>query len=388
MPTHLTDGQLQACVDRELDQTLAEHVDSCPTCQSRLQAVAARSAHIAGSLTALAPSAAEQSRSPQAALTRFNQQPRKEITMLQSIFSKRFRPLWVTGVALTALVVALSFPSVQALASNFLGLFRVQNIQVIQIDPSRFSELNGDSTLGERIGEMFSDSFKTIKEAGEPHEVADVAAASAAAGFNVRQLDNGEIPVITVQDSSAFEFTVNRAQAQAILDEGGFETQLPASLDGAPIQVEIPTGVALAYGHCPTASDAGAEVREGPDWRAMSSCVILAQIPSPTITAPDDLDVAQLVEIGLQFIGMSEAEAKQVSSTVDFSTTLIIPIPRNAATVEDVSVDGVKGTYLGRYADEGMPASFTVLWVKDGIVYALTGFGSKFEAVNLANSLK
>lgn len=308
--------------------------------------------------------------------------------MLQSIFSKRFRPLWVTGSAIAALALSLTFPTVQALASNFLGLFRVQNIQVIQIDPSRFSELNNDSTLGERIGEMFSTSFKVTKEAGKPQEVADAATASAAAGFNVRLLDNDQAAVITVQDSSAFEFTIDRARAQAILHDGGFDTQLPASLDGALIKVEIPTGVSVAYGDCPKPSAVTDENPAPANWQKLESCVILAQIPSPTITAPDDLDVPQLVEIGLQFIGLSAAEAKQISSTVDFSTTLIIPIPRNAATVKDVSVDGVQGTYLGRYADAGVPARYTVLWVKDGLVYALTGFGLQSKAVSLANSLK
>jgi hypothetical protein len=387
MQPHLTDGQLRTYLDDDTDPTVAEHLTNCPTCRSRLQAVTARSAQTAKSLAALAPTPAEQPSQPQTALARLKQSPRKETSMLKSMFSSRLRPVWVGAAAVLALIVVLSFPNVRALASNFLGLFRVQNIQVIQIDPSRIGELNGGTALGQRIGEMFSDSFKSIKEPGEPQEVADAAAASAAAGFNVRLLDNGQTPAITVQGSSAFEFTVDRARMQAILDDGGFDTQLPASLDGAPIKIEIPAGVAVAYGKCPQPSDQ-AETRTGTEWRALSSCVILAQIPSPTITAPDDLDVPQLVEIGLQFIGMSEAEAKQVSSTVDFSTTLIIPIPRNAATVADVQVDGVKGTYLGRFADDGVPASYTVLWVKDGIVYALSGFGSQTEAVNLANSLK
>jgi hypothetical protein len=77
-----------------------------------------------------------------------------------------------------------------------------------------------------------------------------------------------------------------------------------------------------------------------------------------------------------------------VSETVDWSTTLVIPIPRNAADVEDVSVDGVTGSLLTRVADDGMPARYTLIWVKDGIIYGITGFNSSDDAIAMANSLQ
>jgi hypothetical protein len=128
--------------------------------------------------------------------------------------------------------------------------------------------------------------------------------------------------------------------------------------------------------------------RNSQSWRELRTCVILAQIPSPTVTTPPDLDVEQLAEAGLQFTGMSPEEARAFSQNVDWSSTLIVPIPRSAASIEEVAVDGVTGNLLYRNADDGMPARYTLLWVKDGIIYALTGFGDAQTALAVAGSLK
>jgi hypothetical protein len=62
-----------------------------------------------------------------------------------------------------------------------------------------------------------------------------------------------------------------------------------------------------------------------------------------------------------------------------------VPIPSNAAIHEQVSVDGVTGTLIQR---SGETPQFALLWVKDGIIYAISGLGTKpQQAVDMANSL-
>jgi hypothetical protein len=64
-----------------------------------------------------------------------------------------------------------------------------------------------------------------------------------------------------------------------------------------------------------------------------------------------------------------------------------VPIPRNAAMHEQVSVDGVTGTLIQR-SSEGS-AQFVLLWVKDGIIYAISGLGTNSQqAIEMANSLQ
>ena len=83
---------------------------------------------------------------------------------------------------------------------------------------------------------------------------------------------------------------------------------------------------------------------------------------------------------------MSSEQAAAFTSTIDWTSTLVVPIPKNAASYEQVSVDGVTGTLIQRPADDA--PQFSLLWVKDGIIYAIGGLGSNSEqALQIANSL-
>jgi hypothetical protein len=65
-----------------------------------------------------------------------------------------------------------------------------------------------------------------------------------------------------------------------------------------------------------------------------------------------------------------------------------VPIPSNSASYEQVTVDGVTGTLIQRPSREGEPTIFALLWVRDGIIYAISGRGTNSEqAIELANSL-
>src|SRR4030095_14522087 len=123
------------------------------------------------------------------------------------------------------------------------------------------------------------------------------------------------------------------------------------------------------------------------DFDLVRTCVMLAQVPSPTVKTPPDLDVKALAELGLQFTGMTADEAHAYSENVNWTTTLVIPMPRNASSSRQVLVDGVTGTLMTRGADDGVPQRYTLVWVKQGIVSALSGFGTGSDAVALANTI-
>ena len=390
---HLDDGQLHASLDGELaERDAGQHLAACPDCAARLAALKAQAQRVSGRLAALAPLPHDPHLAARPALARFQARRanRKETSMPNQLFSKRFRPVWAGLTIVAILAIAFSFAPVRAWAGQFLGLFRVQQITVLPIDVTRLSELAGDETLGNRIGQMFSDSLSITRQSNEPQVAADAAEASRLAGFNVRLWSHSpSAPHIIVQDGTAFEFVVDREQAQAILNEAGrSDLQLPTSLDGARISVDIPAGVTTAYGSCPYLGPETQGERQFTSWSQLRTCVMLAQIPSPTVTTPPDLDMAQLAELGLQFLGMTADEARAFSQTVDWATTLVVPLPQNAASVEQVPVDGVTGNLLFRYTDDGVPARYTLLWVKDGIVYALSGFDNPDVGIGIANALK
>jgi hypothetical protein len=402
---HLNDGQIRAFVDHEASllegQAVSAHLDGCPSCRARLAQMQARAERVGEMMAGLAAQVPGPARPPRQVLAQIRARretaSRKESSnVFQSVFSQRQRSMWIGLGTLAALVLAFSFAPVRTWAGEFLGLFRVQNVAVLPVDITRFSQLNNDSTLADQISQLFSNSVTVTREPGEAQVVASADAASQAAGFHVRLLTgSADTPEIAVQGGAAFDFVVDRAAAQAILNEAGrSDLQLPEALDGATIAVDVPAGVTAAYGSCPdlksvdgAEQSSGGGAGEGRQFDP-TGCIMLAQVPSPTVETPPDVDVTQLAEIGLQFTGMTADEARAFSQTVDWTSTLVIPIPRQGTTYEQVSVDGVNGNLIARQSDSGVWDRYTLVWVKDGIVYALTGYGDKDEGLRLANSLQ
>jgi hypothetical protein len=388
MRKHLTDGELRAALDGELETIQLQHLDTCTICESRkqeLQLEGQGTAH----LLAFLSSTEQPVPIGQKAWDRFSQQLmiRKENSMFRKWFA--FPIVRFASALILILALVLAFPSTRALAGELLNLFRVQQVTVVPVDFTGLEQLTGDGVLGNQFTDLISNSMNMTQKPGDPVEAANAAEASQLAGFNVRLPQGANPSQIYVSQGAAFTLTVDRAKAQALLDEAGRgDLVLPESVDGAEISVDIPASVSVAYGTCPKpeADSREAEGEHGPIVDRYADCVILAQIPSPSVNAPADLDINQLAQIGLEFTGMSAEEAASFTSTVDWTSTLVVPIPSNAATYEQVTVDDVTGTLIQRTADES--SRFALLWVKDGIIYAISGPGANSEqAIEMANSL-
>jgi hypothetical protein len=393
---HVTHADLRAFLDEELPAAdrarAADHLAGCPDCRVRLHAVTQQAQRVQARLAALGPSPAEAPLPANHARHQVSLRDRKDgFAMLTKLLGRR--STWAGLAAVAALAVAFSFAPVRAWAGEFLGLFRVERIQVLPLDTTGLSALADNATLIEQISTLFSESVTILHEPADPRPVADAAEASAAAGFNVRLLaDAGVYSVITVRDGMALEVVADRDRAQAILNEAGrSDLQLPESLDGATIGVDVPTGVTVSYGQCP--NDAPAEYLpvegERPlDRGSFRTCILFAQVPSPSVNAPADLDVGQLAELALQFAGMSAQEAHDFALTVDWTSTLVVPIPQEAAAYEQVQVDGVTGTLVYEQRASASEQYYMLMWVKDGIVYGLQAFGLRGEVLALANSIQ
>lgn len=301
--------------------------------------------------------------------------------MLKKLFSRRSRPVWAVLAAIAILAVSLAVPSVRVIANNFLGLFRVQQFTVISVDEEQLeSQLNGVSA--NQLEALFADSV-TFEGGGDPLPAANAAEASQLAGFSIRLPSEAPEQVFyEVLPGLNASMQIDVRRAQGILDELGHEdVRLSKSLDGEIVTVDVPAAVAASYGDCrpPQGSD-------DPDAPApimtSQNCVTFIQVPSPTVSAPPDLDINLLGRAALEVLGMTEEEAASFAQNIDWTTTLIIPVPRYRAQYEDVQVDGVQGTLVSSGG-----TNFALLWVKDGVVFAISGRGSKQAAIELANSL-
>lgn len=304
--------------------------------------------------------------------------------MLKKWFS--FPVIRYGAIALVALALVLAFPSTRALASEFLNLFRVQQVTVLSIDPNNLQSLTGNEALGTQLSELISSSTVVTDEPGDPVEAANGEEASGLAGFSVRLPEDQSTSGIYVTESAAFTMTVDREKAQALIDGAGrTDLVLPEAIDGAEISVSIPATVSASFGDCPTPDLEGGEDpfdmgEQYPD------CIVLTQMTSPLVSVPDGVDMAQLAQIALEFSGMESEEAASFASSVDWATTLVVPIPRDVTTHSKVSVDGVTGILIQR-TEEYAP-EYLLMWVKDGILYVIVDTGSDTApAFALAESL-
>jgi len=307
---------------------------------------------------------------------------------MKKILSPRYRLAWTLLALVALLSVSMTFPPVRAWAEGVLAQFRVSKISVVAVNTDFLSQLNSGTDLSKQISQMLSDSVTVLKKPQAPRTAANAAEATKLAGFQVRlPTSRSDAPQLMVQDGGAFQLVVNRARAQSLLDQAGASNlKLPASIDGAVIKVTIPSGVAAGYGDCPNlAEEVDSTDSKGSPGRSMTKCIVLSQIPSPSVDAPPDLNIQQLAELGLQFGGMTKEQAHAYASTVDWTSTLVVPIPRNAAQYKPVSVDGVNGYLIERAPDH---SQYVLVWVKNGIIYAISGYGDGTVALGMANSLK
>jgi hypothetical protein len=299
----------------------------------------------------------------------------------------RSRLLWVAGIVVVVVAVGLSVPPGRSLARRFFDSLRVQKVQAVNVNLSNFVGPDANPTLQQMVSQMISDKVDvTVNEKEQP--AADGKSASRLAGFPVQLLGKRQDePHLIVAGRHAFNLTVDRTRLQAIVKEAGRpDLVLPQSIDGAVVAVQIPRTVRAQYGTCPGPVSAAANIATPPPSSTQySDCVILNEGPSPAVNVPAGLNVEQLAQIGLELAGMSPSQAHQFLQTVDWKSTLGVPIPRFMRSYEVVKVGGVNGTLLDMAGRRG--PSYALIWAKKGMVYSLTGFGDSSGALSLADSL-
>jgi len=139
---------------------------------------------------------------------------------------------------------------------------------------------------------------------------------------------------------------------------------LPDSLDGARVDVVVHDSIGQLY-------DNG---------------IFLLQSPSPDVNYPPDVNPTLLGEALLQVLGTDPAEAARIAQSIDWTSTLLLPIPQDLATYREVNVNGVSGVLLEPFDTETEPA---VVWQQDGMIYMMrAGRLSVDELLAHANTVR
>ncbi|HEY6291096.1 MAG TPA: zf-HC2 domain-containing protein [Terriglobia bacterium] len=392
-------GRLRARLDgeirgRELEE-VERHLARCPDCRGELAKMDADAGRVRGALQPLAPSPDEIDLDPGLALARFQAQdaPADHLGihggLMGRIFGRRWAPAWGAAVAAGLVIAAISFAPVRSRAERLLAMLRVEKVEVVSIDPV-MPNLETQDRAAKMLGQLISDNVVMTMPPGKPQDVANADEASRLAGFSVRVLTaRPDAPRLSVEGEQAFHLTLNRDRLQAVVDEvGRSDIQLPAAIDGAEVAVHIPKAVVARYGDIEKPEDSSQT--HSHDWTEaqLKDFLVLAQVPSPTVSVPPNLDIAQVAEAGLEIGGLSPEEAHTFVQSVDWTSTLVIPVPVHGGSYQKEQVDGVEGTLISMPSQRRRSAGYTLIWIKDRVVYSLSGSGDASNAVELADSLE
>ncbi len=319
-------------------------------------------------LATLAPTPADAPRPAPLALAQIKQRLAAQQQMPWRYRLRRFFSTpgqrYATAVVLAGvmLMFAFSFPTVRAAASEFLSLFRVQSFAAITISPEQIAMLRKIAEAGLTPGDV-----EIFEDPGQLTAVDTINDAAAITGLKqVRTITPlGKPESVYVSAPGRGRLTVDLAGSRAILEAVGVDPLLlPDSLEGAQVNVTVFAGVEQ-------------------QWGAGADSLHLLQSESPLVEYPDGLDTMLLGQALLQVLGLSEAEAGRLAQEIDWTSTLLLPIPQDIAAYHEVMVDGVSGMAVSELDGRGA----TIIWQKDGILYSLFGDQSTEELLALANTL-
>jgi hypothetical protein len=382
-------GLLRAYLDGALNTAeraeVSAHLDTCQSCSKELAALQARRAAVSVQFDMLEP-AAGQVPAPARALARFHAEHRQSrptlwtvlqgaITMSNRTSSvNRWRPAAIGVSVVVILAILFSFAPVREVAADFLGLFRVRKFAVIPLDQQQIDRL---AVLAEQFDtDSFGDPQITRPE-GPEQIVADAGQAAALAGFNVRTPDRlpeaAVLEKIAVQAGPAMHFEIDRAALEIALQAAGARTNGLPQTEKLAFDVDVASSVLQQYRLQP--------------YRLDGDLLDFLQVPSPAVSLPEGIDPTALAETAFLFLGMPADDARRMAGSIDWSSTLVIPLPTEAAQAREVSVDGATGLLIE--SAEAEESKTALLWERDGILHFLSGTNVDIRLLlDMADSLK
>jgi hypothetical protein len=301
-----------------------------------------------------------------------------------SILKKYRSRIIPAALIISILALSFAFPQVRVIANSFLGIFRVEQVTVLPVDLSQMEANWGSS--GDQIGRLLASQLTVVK-GGESQTAGSIEEAASLAGFSLRL--PAELPApdkLMVDPPAEAIYQINLARERELLEMLGQDPRLlPDHVDGQNVSAQIFTSVSAHYGSCEKAAFGPAE----PTRTDAEGCLMLVQMPSPVVNAPQGLDLDGLAVAFLKAAGMPEREAEAFSQRVDWATTLVIPVPSQSKS-RDVQVDGVQGVLIepSYRTNYNKNSPFVLIWVKDGILYGLSGTNTPSLALELANSMR
>jgi hypothetical protein len=374
---HLTrcpdEGSLRAYLDGELDASrraaLDAHLHDCPSCSAAVASLQTQ-AEFVGSVFSRVPVPEPATR---VAWRRFETR-RAELDsgslfwrlemMWQSLRYRHMGPALAGTILVALLVGVMTVAPLRATAARFLGIFRVQKFAVVQIpagQPDRLRNFQEQVFGKPEISKSTSTNVESAAQAGKIVDFSVLTPTYLPAAAQSRTK-------FVVESARTAHTEVDVTAARSLLEAAGLPTDaLPKDRTRIPMNASLPPSVMMVYGDDPQA-------------------VGVIQGRSPQVDVPNDVDMTRLGEVGLQLLGLPADQARQLSRSIDWATTLVVPVPADVGEVQQITVRDTTGYVLSEKGNSHNQS--VVFWESNNILYAVAGQFNATELVKVAESLK
>ena len=366
---HLSDGTLRRIYDEPLALTAADqaHFDECEGCKPRFHVIA----NDARATTGLLQVPAFEPQAP-AALAVVRTRIKREETARPPRWyerwlgrtSPRWRPMATPAIAVLLAAALLTGLGVSGIAQSLVRIFEPQQLKAVTVSPSDFAQTTALLDYGQ---------VKWLPEPPKLQQLTDAAAAQAQSGLPElmpASLPNGVSGPVSYgaisRATGSLTFDAERLRASAAT-KGVKVNPMPSSINGSTLVVNAGPALIEVWGF---GAGSGMNV----------PTLVIAQTRVPTVDS-NGATTAQLEDYLLSQPGVPPELAAQVRAIKDPSTTLPIPIPKGLATTESVQVNGMPATLIKAVLGAG------VVWVKNGVIYAVGGQLTPDQVLAIATSL-
>ncbi|WP_026593773.1 anti-sigma factor family protein [Bacillus sp. UNC437CL72CviS29] len=290
---------------------------------------------------------------------------------------KKSSKRWITAAAAAAVVcVSLTVPEVRAGANNLLSIFRVKDVQFVQLTDSDLREIEGWISNMEEGEKSIKGIGKIgIKDNGSKKDAHFQSEQQAReAGYAVPKVPNGyRVTNVDVNSSFIMQFELDTEKANKLLKQLQSNTEFESALNGKQFSITVPESVRTQI-----------EVEGNRTSRAFSYNVIDA----PKISVPEGVNVTKLQKTVLELPIIPGNVKTQLAGIQDWTHTLPIPYVAKGAKVSETKVQGVKAVlYSAEYEN-------VLIWEKDGKMHMVEQHKEQEKELNandlikLANELK
>lgn len=303
-----------------------------------------------------------------------------QVSPSRRIASRRWYQMprtWLVAAVILVLFGLVVFPSGGALASQFLSLFRIQQLQPVQVSQQDIHTLSGRPIPSlEDLG-----SVKTQPGSLNLHDNLTEAQAAKMVNFPIllpHTLPQGipNAPGFGVMDSGHANFTFHSSQARAFFAKNGYgNVAIPANLDGATFDITTSAAVQVSYGQ--------AELQ-----------FMVAEARSPVLRATGTATLQDMRNFVLSLPGLPSQLVDQLRKIDLMGDELPLLIP-SGVNAKPITVHGTTGLLFTTSVSTSiapfkqLPIGSAAVWQAQGIIYALGGTVSNTsQLMTAANSLR